>query len=148
MKGRLKHDLFISAISGAFVLAPLRGLFPTTMSKRKYADFRQGQNGRPNGSESKLYTQNGHIDSLLDLGKRTIFQSLKVARGFERQKLGRRQKAAKSAKIEADIKRHETEIQALKVYHRSIPADYGSLNLSIRIWICQRLQRHTSTNHY
>jgi hypothetical protein len=41
--------------------------------------------------------------------------AFKVAKGFERQKLGRRQKTAAAAKNEKDAQRVETEIAALKV---------------------------------
>jgi hypothetical protein len=41
--------------------------------------------------------------------------AFKIAKGFERQKLGRRQKTAAAAKNEKDSQRVETEIAALKV---------------------------------
>jgi hypothetical protein len=50
--------------------------------------------------------------------------AFKVAKGFERQKLGRRQKTAAAAKNEKDAQRVETEIAALKVREwngRTIP---------------------------
>lgn len=44
-----------------------------------------------------------------------VGHAFKVAKGFERQKLGRRQKTAAAAKNEKDAQRVETEIAALKV---------------------------------
>lgn len=108
-------------------------MFKAIMSKRKYADFRTGQSGGPEGSEPKLRSQHARIDGLLEHGKKAIFQSLKVARGFERQKLGRRQKNAKSAKVEADITRFEAEVTALKVCHAHLCTWHALLNLATRI---------------
>lgn len=55
------------------------------------------------------------LDGLLDQCKTALFRSLKVARGFERQKLGRRQKTAKTENNGADIARLNAEVSALKV---------------------------------
>ena len=41
--------------------------------------------------------------------------AFKIAKGFERKKIGRRQKTAAAAKNEKDSQRVETEIAAMKV---------------------------------
>jgi hypothetical protein len=51
----------------------------------------------------------------LHQGTVKLGHAFKVAKGFERQKLGRRQKTAAAAKNEKDAQRVETEIAALKV---------------------------------
>jgi len=48
-------------------------------------------------------------------GKKIIHRALKLAKGFERQKLSRRQKTAKQKDDAAELKRIEEEIEALKV---------------------------------
>lgn len=51
----------------------------------------------------------------LEQGKKVLTRNLKLARGFERQKLGRRQKDALAKHDTADNVRIEAEIAALKV---------------------------------
>lgn len=50
-----------------------------------------------------------------DHGKQQLFRALKTARGFERQKLGRRQKTAKQDGDTKALERLIMEVQALKV---------------------------------
>lgn len=53
-------------------------------------------------------------------GRKLLQRALKVSKGFERQKLGRRQKQAAAGNSQADIARIEKEILVLKVsqcYH-------------------------------
>jgi hypothetical protein len=50
----------------------------------------------------------------LELGQTVLARNLKLARGFERQKLGRRQKDAVAKQDAADNVRIEAEIRALK----------------------------------
>lgn len=71
-----------------------------------------------NPSGGLTRAQYAQIEGALDYGRRTLFKALKIARGFERQKLGRRQKTAKEQKKEEDIKRFDAEVAALKVRHR------------------------------
>lgn len=85
------------------------------MPKRKLEEI-SGTDAISNGPgdrQSDLKRQ--QLDGLLDQGKKTLFQSLKVARGFERQKLGRRQKTAKTENNDADSARSNAEVSALKV---------------------------------
>ncbi len=81
------------------------------MSKRKHAEI----SGREATSSGNLGLQQRQVEQLLEQGKKALFRSLKVARGFERQKLGRRQKTAKAEKVEADVIRLDAEVAALKV---------------------------------
>jgi hypothetical protein len=53
--------------------------------------------------------------SALDQYEKTLFRALRLARGFERQKLGRRQKTAKQANDDAETSRLNAEVAALKV---------------------------------
>ena len=59
--------------------------------------------------------QQQRLEGILDQGKRSAFQALKVARGSERQKLGRRQKVAKAENNNAETARLDGEVAALKV---------------------------------
>ncbi|KAL9126750.1 MAG: hypothetical protein Q9217_004240 [Psora testacea] len=83
------------------------------MSKRKFADFAEDPKLKVSNVKSPSLNQ-CRIQGLLDNGKTTLFRSLKVARGFERQKLGRRQKATKADKAETEVARLEEEVAALK----------------------------------
>lgn len=62
-------------------------------------------------------SQRQQLEYFLDHGKTVVFRSLKVARGFERQKLGRRQKTAKANNDDAETARLEAEVAALKVWN-------------------------------
>lgn len=84
-------------------------------SKRKYTEI-SGKRETSNGSSDKrLGLQQRQVEHLLEQGKKALFRSLKVARGFERQKLGRRQKTAKAEKAEDDLIRFSAEVAVLKV---------------------------------
>ena len=56
-----------------------------------------------------------HLEGALDYGKKSLLRALKVARGFERQKLGRRQKLAKEERVEDESRRLDAEVATLKV---------------------------------
>jgi len=53
------------------------------------------------------------VEEKLHYAKKLLHRALKLARGFERQKLGRRHKAA--VKKQVDVERLDAEIHALKV---------------------------------
>jgi hypothetical protein len=55
------------------------------------------------------------VERQIVLGKRELTKSLKLAKGFERQKLGRREKDARAKQDAADVERVELDIAALKV---------------------------------
>ncbi|KAL8762939.1 MAG: hypothetical protein Q9184_001161 [Pyrenodesmia sp. 2 TL-2023] len=83
------------------------------MSKRK----RESDDGTERGEKDDLRAaraQRPHFENVLERSRKTLFQALKLARGFERQKLGRRQKVAKATKDDVDSKRLAAEVIALK----------------------------------
>ena len=59
--------------------------------------------------------QRKRVEEKLFHAQKMLQRALKVAKGFERQKLGRRQKTATKEKDEATLKRLGAEIEALKV---------------------------------
>ncbi|KIX03737.1 uncharacterized protein Z518_07290 [Rhinocladiella mackenziei CBS 650.93] len=62
------------------------------MSKRKRED--DTENGEPGIQDRALRIQTSRLKTKLDQGFKSLHSALKLARGFERQKLGRRQKNA------------------------------------------------------
>ena len=84
------------------------------MSKRKFADFKERQVPKSTVHDGTSQNQS-RVQGVLDNGKTSLFRALKVARGFERQKLGRRQKTAAKAESKGDVARLEAETTALKV---------------------------------
>ncbi len=87
---------------------------PATMSKRKHDELSGSEVTSNNTTARALRLQRLQLDGLLDQGKTSLFRSLKVARGFERQKLGRRQKTAKTESNATGTARLEAEVAALK----------------------------------
>ena len=65
--------------------------------------------------ERQSNRQQHQFEGALSHGKTILFRALKLARGFERQKLGRRQKEARSADSKEQLERIEAEVVALKV---------------------------------
>ncbi|MDI1489597.1 MAG: hypothetical protein OHK93_000794 [Ramalina farinacea] len=83
------------------------------MPKRKFAAFTEPTSTRL----LKCDPDQGHnrVQAVIDNGVSSITHALKVARGFERQKLGRRQKVAKEVSDQPDItERLNAEVAALK----------------------------------
>lgn len=86
------------------------------MSKRKRShEAFQEPAIDPNDPTESVYRQKQLSKSTLDQYEKPLFRALRLARGFERQKLGRRQKVAKKAKDDAETARLNTEVAALKV---------------------------------
>ncbi len=82
------------------------------MPKRKFVEFRDlPHHSNANGSN---YRNDDRINSVLDHSKTALFRALKIARGFERQKLGRRQKTALAEKQLDHTRRLKLEILELK----------------------------------
>lgn len=96
--------------------------------KRKRDDDRQNDSGRIELRRGDVRRQQEYLEKLLQGSKRLLAQALKLARGFERQKLGRRQKTAKGAANVDESKRLVAEVKALKVCLTSFVA-YQSLTL-------------------
>ncbi|MCJ1404565.1 hypothetical protein MMC11_007791 [Xylographa trunciseda] len=84
------------------------------MLKRKRGEGDTSKGEAVNGSSRALRIQRAQVDGAIDNGRKTLFKALKTARGFERQKLGRRQKAASAADLKDDVKRLAIEVAALK----------------------------------
>lgn len=81
------------------------------MPKRKLSEL----NGpaRPDGR--KLSMKAIRLTHKFEQGVQVISKGLKTARGFERQKLSRREKTAKSQNDSATLSRLAEEVDALKV---------------------------------
>lgn len=84
------------------------------MPKRKHSEINDTSATSSNAQARSLRLQRLQLDSQLDLSKKSLFRSLKVARGFERQKLGRRQKSANAENNAPDLLRLDAEVAALK----------------------------------
>lgn len=83
------------------------------MPKRKFAAFTE-----PNSTgviQRDPDQEHNLVQAVIDNGIFSITHALKIARGFERQKLGRRQKAAKEESNQLDVtERLNAEVAALK----------------------------------
>lgn len=66
-------------------------------------------------SEGGLLPHEEKPESVLEHSKKALSRALKIARGIERQKLGRRQKTAKESNAAAESARLTAEVTALKV---------------------------------
>ena len=91
------------------------------MPKRKRDDTASSEDNPDRSAARALRLQRLQLEGLLSNGTKTLFRALKVARGFERQKLGRRQKDAQQSKDEEETKRLEMEVATLKVRLFGIP---------------------------
>lgn len=90
----------------------VRGLaIVSEMPKRKRGEDGVGQH-EASGSATVLQKR---AEEKIFHGRKVVQRSLKVAKGFERQKLARRQKTATQEKKEDEIARINNEIEALKV---------------------------------
>ena len=85
------------------------------MSKRKRGDSETFQGTSRNDPDGNTRLRKQQIEGAIQNGNKTVFRALKVARGFERQKLGRRQKVANEKKAPEEIARLNAEVAALKV---------------------------------
>ena len=81
------------------------------MPKRKRDDG--GDDGQD--SEGHNSAKQRRVEHKLKLGATKLGHAFKIAKGFERQKLGRRRKTAVSESNVKDITRIDAEIEALKV---------------------------------
>ena len=84
------------------------------MPKRKHDEIKDSEATSNSAKARALRIERLQLDGQLDQSKKSLFRSLKVARGFERQKLGRRQKTAKTENNTTDSTRLEAEVAALK----------------------------------
>ncbi|KAL8775797.1 MAG: hypothetical protein Q9203_003761 [Teloschistes exilis] len=70
-----------------------------------------------------IHAQRKYVESVLERSIQLLSQALKLARGFERQKLGRRQRAIKLAKDDEENKRLLAEVAALKALDMDATAE-------------------------
>ena len=84
------------------------------MPKRKIDDL-NGSDGVFVDTAPHRKTLRQGLDVTLENGKKALFRALKISRGFERQKLGRRQKTAKEQNVPTETARLAGEVNALKV---------------------------------
>ena len=89
------------------------------MPKRKHEHHAGPEIYHTNGHETSQLRQED-LDPLLEYGKKSIFRALKLGRGFERQKLGRRQKNAQETAAVEETERLKAEVKALKVRHLNV----------------------------
>lgn len=82
-----------------------------TKRKRSSNDDSGDYNERSDASWS---LQTMRVMQSIEQGKKLLNRALKLAKGFERQKLGRRRKIAQDQKDEAETKRIDSEVEALK----------------------------------
>lgn len=86
------------------------------MPKRKHADFEEDSpSGFTHREDRKGDLQATRLRHKFERDSQLLYRALKTARGFERQKLGRRQKVAKQNDDQQALGRLEAEVQALKV---------------------------------
>lgn len=82
------------------------------MPKRKRDDADEGDRIISSAKHTELSRQ--RASEKIFHGKKVLHRALKLAKGFERQKLSRRQKIATKANQEAELRRIDDEILALK----------------------------------
>ena len=82
------------------------------MGKRKF-DAVDGND--LSASKRQKSSQQDDLEGILDNGKKALYRALRVSKGFERQKLGRRQKTAKEQNESVESVRLAEEVTALKV---------------------------------
>lgn len=86
------------------------------MPKRKLEQFFNHDDLPLSASNATaIQRRGGGIDAIIDNGKKALCRAMKVSRGFERQKLGRRQKTAKAQNAVSETARLAEEVTALKV---------------------------------
>lgn len=86
------------------------------MPKRKRSDdSEQPAAAAPAASDRATARQRKHLPPRLEQGKKALNKALRVSRGFERQKLSRRRKAAEKEGKAKEVERIDAEIEALKV---------------------------------
>jgi len=111
--GDRRQPTFCEEADCAWNDAPIVQFNPYKMPKRKRDD---GTDASPEVSPEPVSDpKQKRLQLKLHQATVKLGHAFKIAKGFERQKLGRRQKTAAAAKNEKDSQRVETEIAALKV---------------------------------
>ncbi len=95
------------------------------MPKRKRHDIdsrHQSDDDNSTTIHTVPHAQRKRLEEKLHHGKKVLHRALKVAKGFERQKLGRRRQTAVKGQSQEEIERLDGEIQALKVGPHDVQA--------------------------
>lgn len=87
------------------------------MPKRKRAESEDANDSPESREERKTVLRVTRLTNKFEYEIQTLFRALKTARGFERQKMGRRQKTAQKEKNEGALARLQEEVQVLKVWY-------------------------------
>ena len=98
-----------------FHVAQLSSKLSPTMGKRKFDHVDGSDPGHVSASKRQRSSQQDDLEGILDNGKKAMYRALRVSKGFERQKLGRRQKTAKEQNESEELVRLAEEVTALKV---------------------------------
>ena len=85
------------------------------MGKRKFEGVDGSDPYHVSASKRQRSSQQDDLEGILHNGKKALYRALRVSKGFERQKLGRRQKSAKDQSEAVESVRLAAEVTALKV---------------------------------
>lgn len=85
------------------------------MPKRKFESDQDVDFNHCDSTDRIVRKQQEKLKRTLEHSEKLLFGSFKLARGFERQKLGRRQKTAKENEADEETARLNAEVAALKV---------------------------------
>jgi len=113
-------------------------------SKRRKLDSEYHDGGPPSRA---VVLQRSQLEHEIEHGTKILHRALKVARGFERQKLGRRQKAAKDKKDRPESARLEAEVAALKARSKQL-WKLSAVLTGYRALIYRWWQRHIFTRRF
>lgn len=105
------------------------------MSKRAARDIRSHGDTEPSQSKRRKTSRSDGLEGAFENGKKTLHRALRVSRGFERQKLGRRQKTAKEQDQPTELARLTNEVTALKVSTMDMKIYQVQLKIYLRYWI-------------
>ena len=85
------------------------------MGKRKSDAVDGSDPHHISASKRQRSSQQDDLEGILENGRKSLYRALRVSKGFERQKLGRRQKTAKDQNEPVESIRLAEEVTALKV---------------------------------
>jgi BUD22 len=97
------------------------------MPKRKHSEL---ENDASKADARVNQVKATRLHHKFERGAQLVFRALKTARGFERQKLGRRQKTAKQDGDSKASERLEKEVQILKVHKI-----HGKKSMCVCVWL-------------
>ena len=116
-----------------------------SMPKRKRA-----HHGREEVDPTQeIELKKGELEKKLVHGRKVLNRALKTARGFERQKLGKRIKLATNSQDEAEARRLQRELDVLKVRILNLQGNGIMLIVvAVRLSTSQSLLNHTFTRPF